>query len=110
MTQTMDAARSLQISFSMYEYDGTAERHHEVYGGYPHPRDIDDPPGITNRAWVPQTVYDSIWKLYEFETKAQRDEFMQSPPEVYAAATINERKQAFYDHWVAGKLSSPADW
>jgi hypothetical protein len=105
----MDATKSLMISLSLYSYDGSKVKN-GPYGGFPHPRDIKDPSNVTARAWIPQTLGDQIWKLYEFETAEQRDDFMNSPPDVYAAANFRTPKQAFYDHWVDGKLSTDADW
>ena len=105
----MDATKSLMISFSLYTYDGSKEKN-GPYGGFPHPRDVAHPPGITRWEWIPQTLGDQIWKLYEFETVEQRDSFMKSPPEVFAEAKFRIPKQAFYDHWIDGKLSSDRDW
>ena len=105
----MDATRSLLISFSLYTYDGSKEKN-GPYGGFPHPRDIADPPGVVKREWIPQTAGDQIWKLYEFETAEHRAAFMKNPPEVFAEAKCRTPKQAFYDHWVDHKPSSDRDW
>lgn len=96
----MDATRSIKISLPMYAYDGTPESHDGDYGGFPHPRDIADPIGVSNKAWIPQTISESIWKLYEFETQTMRNEFLSSPPKVFAKADIATPDQAFYNHWL----------
>lgn len=87
----MKSEKSVMVSFHLYDYNSV---------NLPHPRDIHLPDGVIAEAWVPQTVSDSIWRLFEFYTKQQRDAFVQSPPEVFKDAIIKTKDQGFYDWWV----------
>jgi hypothetical protein len=97
----MNSKKSVMVSFSLYEF-GT--------GDLPHPRDIEEPENVIFSKWVPQTMADSIWILYEFTSIRQRDLFVDSPPAPIDKARIMKRKQAFFDHWVDGVHSSPKEW
>lgn len=64
----MDANRSLRVSFDLYVWGAN---------GKPHPRDVVDPALLDPRPvaskWVPQSIADQIWMLYEFATPEDRD-------------------------------------
>jgi len=105
----MDANRSLLITFSLYTYDGQPVNKHG-FGGRPHPRDIPDPAHTVDQKWIPQTMGDAIWKLYEFETTERRDAFIANPFKVLDKATIRTPLQAFYDHWCDGEHSKSSEW
>ena len=106
----MKAERSCCVSYHLYRYDGTEEVSHGIYGGYPHPRDIPLPKGVKEWKWVPQTIYDSIWKIMEFETVELLEEFIKDPGVVHEEAVISRHKQPFFNHWIDGELSSPDQW
>ena len=99
----MKENNSICISFSVSGYDDPTN---------PHPRDIEIPDNVINNEWIPQTLGECIWKLFEFETEQAKIDFIGNLPEVYKKefVTIRTPKQAFYDHWVDGKLSEPKDW
>jgi len=40
------------------------------------------PVNLIRKAWVPQTMGDQIWVLYEFETKTDRETWENSVPEL----------------------------
>ncbi len=95
----MKAERSVRISFNiLYDYTGLPKD--TFGGGYPHPRDIQKPEGVMQEAWIPQTIGDSVWKLYEFETAKLRDDFITDLPFVYEKARIATCDQDFFDHWL----------
>lgn len=99
----MKENNSICISFSISGYDDPAN---------PHPRDIEIPETVVNNEWISQTLGECIWKLFEFENELSRKDFLDNLPEVYKKdfVTITTPKQAFYDHWVDGILSSPENW
>ena len=92
----MDANKSCLVSCSLYYYGPPTFE-------YPHPRDIAIPAGVINQKWVPQTLVESIWLIYEFDSPERRDEFMLTPPDVFAKATITKQNQDFFDKWDKGE-------
>ena len=97
MNKQMDASKSVMVSFSLYRYNGRTLD--GAYNGFPHPRDIKDPKGVVRTEWIPQTVADSVWKLHEFKTVADRDAFLDDRPDVYVEAIVKIQDRDFYDHW-----------
>ena len=97
----MKADNSVIISLSAYIY-GSRFIPDDTKEDKPHPRDIESPSNVINRAWMPQTMMDCIWIFYEFATTEERDAFIESPPAVFDEAGISTNDQGFYDHWVNG--------
>lgn len=88
----MDAHKSILITLSLY-----------VYGvDLPHPRNIHTPSTVKNSKWVPQTIVDSIWFLWEFDSIESKKAFLASPPSVFSKAKIMEKGQGFFDQWANG--------
>ena len=88
----MKATTSLYADLSLYDYGGGT--------GFPHPRDIEIPKGVTQSVNVPQSLYDSWWILLEFDTEQSRQNFMEAPPPAWRRAKFAIRPQEFYDKWV----------
>ena len=98
----MEASTSVLVWFSTNTYDGTTEVVNLCYGGRPHPRDIYKTvaPEPKDVKWLPQTMYDAIWVLYEFSSPDDKAAFLASPPASFDQALIRpDKDQAFYDHW-----------
>lgn len=88
----MDAKNSIHVSFSLYDYNGKK---------LPHPRDIKEPKNVKKSAWIPQSMTDSIWILYEFNTPDDKEQFLRDmTPEFEKAKVCVNRPQEFYDQWV----------
>lgn len=90
----MDANRSLRVSFDLYVWGAN---------GKPHPRDVVDPALLDPRPvaskWVPQSIADQIWMLYEFATPEDRDRVLAMPPTMWDGASLSTKPQDFFDHW-----------
>lgn len=97
----MKAETSLKVSCSLYDF-GTGTSN-------PHPRDITVPDSVINQAWIAQTIMDTIWLLWEFESEDARNTFLDNIPEELEKAMIGIRKQYFFDHWVDGKISHESE-
>lgn len=85
----MKAERSAMVRFDLRDYDNK-----------PHPRTfwLAIAPTATRAEWVPQTMGEQIWGLYEFADTAVRNAFMESlAPDLKPNATA--RDQAFFDQW-----------
>lgn len=103
----MKAENSFALSFSIYDYQG--EKHPRLIYLTIEPKPI-------KTKWIPQTLNDSIWVLYEFETKEKRDCALENLPPLFDKAHKiqgqwgGETTQFFYDHWCDGILSDPRVW
>ena len=83
----MDSKRSLKISLNLY-----------LFQGVKHPRKAPLPDGV-NKKWVPQSLFDCIWWLVEFESPEMRDDFLGNLPAFFEEARISTPDQDFYDKW-----------
>lgn len=90
----MDASKSAMVQFSLYDYGSRGSRSH--------PRDIylNVIPKPARAVWIPQSMADAIWVLYEFNSTADRDEFLKNRPPEFDAANVGIEDQSFYDHEV----------
>ena len=97
----MIAKHSVVVSFSLWR-----ERDN------PHPRDfyLDVEPRPINTVWNPQTIIESVWVLYEFDTAEKRRRFIRDLPPAFDRARLYTAPQGFYDHWVDNKLDHQAAW
>jgi hypothetical protein len=85
----MNSEKSAKVEFSLWKYGASL----------PHPRDIETPKGVVDERWIPQSMADSIWRLFEFESAYDRDRFIANPPEFFRDACIKTPAQDFYDKW-----------
>lgn len=94
--QPMQANRSAMIRWDF------REQHDK---GLPHPRDTwrEWAPTATRRMWIPQTIGDQIWMLYEFADGAARDAFVEGLADDMKARCAIWDDQAFYDHWTGAE-------
>ena len=96
----MKASNALLVVFSLYDYgEGTDN---------PHPREFyrDVSPAAKAWEWIPQTMMESIWVIYEFASAQDRQKFLGDRPAEFDKANLYEVPQGFIDHWVAGKLDA----
>lgn len=101
--KAFDAGRSAMVSFSLHDFDGETRPHpREIY------KNVTPPPEDT--AWIPQTLYDAIWALYQFRAAGDRDEFLENRPPKFYKATYATASQAFYDHWTGDVHTDPTAW
>jgi len=87
----MNSNKSVFVRCSLYDYGFGSD--------LPHPRDIKTPDKVINRRFIPQTMGDSIWLLYEFESEESLAKFTESPGKDFRAARIQKRDQEFFDKW-----------
>lgn len=88
----MDKNKSIGISFNLQEYG-------REYGTLPHPRDIKAPENSIRSKWVPQTMFDSVWIFYEFDTKENKNKFLENKPDEFREARVLDFDQAYFNRW-----------
>lgn len=89
----------VKCSYSLYVYG--------VTGKLPHPRDIGDPKGAKLVKWIPQTLSDSIWCVYKFESDELAKEFIDNPDDVYMKTQRDEVGVEFLRKWKVEELQAP---
>ena len=55
------------------------------------------------RKWLPMTVFESVWVMFEFKTKKEKDEYLENLPEKYKTLEgfIKENPgKDFIERWV----------
>ena len=70
-----------------------------IYGvKLPHPRSIEDPTGGVSIAWIPQSMTNSIWVVYEFKNNDLALEFINSTG-IYEQAKKDIANKVFRKLW-----------
>jgi hypothetical protein len=85
----MDSTKSVKVIFSLWKYGSSL----------PHPREIETPDGVVDERWIPQSMADSTWRVFEFSSAEMRDVFVRKPPAAMMAAIMVTPDQDFYNKW-----------